>query len=73
MENIVIDPMWYISIAGYFVLNFVIKYFIRKYKEERAVTKNENPQNSKPTQAGGDKKPPQGGGDKKGSPPPKKN
>lgn len=81
MENLKIDPMWYVLIVGYFILNFFIKYFIGKYKEERAATKNENPQGSKPPQGGGDKKPvqaagdkkpPQGGGDKKGGPPPKK-
>ncbi len=74
MENVKIDPMWYVLIVGYFILNFFIKYFIGKYKEERAATNKENPQTAKPPQGGGDKKPPQGGGDKKGGqpPPPKK-
>ena len=33
MENVKIDPMWYVLIVGYFILNFFIKYFIGKYKE----------------------------------------
>ena len=72
MDNIFIDPMWYILIVGYFFLNFVIKFFIKKFKEERAETKNQSAVDKKPPQAGGDKKPAQGGGDKKGGPPPKK-
>ncbi|MBK6606169.1 MAG: hypothetical protein IPG24_12005 [Leptospiraceae bacterium] len=54
MENVKIDPMWYVLIVGYFILNFFIKYFIGKYKEERAATNKENPQSAKPPQ-GGDK------------------
>ncbi|HMV43015.1 MAG TPA: hypothetical protein PK079_18200 [Leptospiraceae bacterium] len=80
MDNIKIDPMWYVSIVGYIIINFTIKYFLKKYKEERA---GANPQTVNPPQAGGDKKPTQGGGDKKpaqasggdkkgGGPPPKK-
>jgi len=56
MENIFIDPMWYILIVGYFILNFVIKFFIKKYKEERTETKNPNAGDKKPAQSGGDKK-----------------
>lgn len=69
--------MWYILIVGYFILSFVIKYFMKKYKEERAIPNTQagsNASDKKPAQGGGDKKSPQGGGgDKKGGgPPPKK-
>lgn len=74
MENVVVDPMWYILFVGYFIGFGIFKYYAGKYGfAQKLIAQTEKtpaPGDKKPAApAGGDKKPAApGGGDKKPAP-----